>query len=157
MREIGHRRAMILTLAFVTIVVLFTVVAPAAQAGFRGRVLRMVNNTRDNHDLHLVKIDRSLTRKALRHTRKMIADGAIYDPRNLSRILRGEPWSTVGASNTGCAGTLPSLHRALMHSPEHRAIILNKDVRRIGIGVIKENARNACGRHWFWETQLFYG
>ena len=91
------------------------------------------------------------------HYRRVIQDGAIYDPRNLIRLLRGEPWTTVGASNAGCADTLPSLHKAFMHSAEHRANILNRDVRRIGIGVIKVNARNACGRHSFWETQLFYG
>jgi uncharacterized protein YkwD len=153
----GHRRATILTLALVTIVVLGTMLAPAAEAGYRGRVLRMVNNARDRYDLRKVKIDRSLSRKAMRHTRRMIADDAIYDPRNLSRLLRGEPWSTVGAANVGCAGTLRSLHRGLMHSADHRANLLNRDVRRIGIGVIKKNARNACGRRSFWETQLFYG
>lgn len=159
MREIarGHRRATILILAFVTIIVLGTVLAPAAEAGYRSRVLRMVNNTRTNHDLGPVKIDRSLSRKATRHTKRMIEDGAIYDPRNLIRLLRGEPWTTVGASNAGCAGTLRSLHKAFMHSADHKANILNRDVRRIGIGVMKVNARNACGRHSFWETQLFYG
>lgn len=153
----GHRRATILTLTFVTIVVLGTMFSPAAEAGYRQRVLRMVNAARDNHDLHLVTIDLSLTRKAMRHTRRMIADNAIYDPRNLTRILRGEPWTTVGASNAGCAGTLRGLHKAFMRSAEHRANILNRDVRRIGIGVVKDDTRNACGRHWFWETQLFYG
>jgi uncharacterized protein YkwD len=153
----GHRSATILTLALVTIVVHGTMLAPAAEAGYPGRVLRMVNNTRDRHDLRKVRIDRSLSRKAMRHTRRMIADDAIYDPRNLSRLLRGEPWSTVGAANVGCAGTLQGLHRALMRSSEHRANLLNRDVRRIGIGVIKQNARNACGRRSFWETQLFYG
>jgi len=159
MKEIGrwHRRATILTLAFVMIVGLGTVLAPGAEAGYRARVLRLVNNARDHHDLHPVTIDPSLSRKAMRHTRRMIADGAIYDPRNLIRLLRGEPWTTVGASNAGCAGSLWRLHRALMRSSEHRANILNRDIRRIGIGVIKVNARNACGRHWFWETQLFYG
>ena len=159
MREIRreHRRVTILTLALVTIVVLGIVLAPGAEAGYRARVLRMVNDARVNHDLHLVRIDRSLSRKAMHHTRRMIANGAIYDPTNLIRLLRGEPWTTVGASNAGCAGTLWNLHRALMRSAEHRANILNRDVRRIGIGVIKVNARNACGRHWFWETQLFYG
>ena len=153
----GHCRASILTLALVTIVVLGTVLAPDAQAGYRGRVLRMVNAARDRHDLHLVRIDRSLSRKAMRHTRRMLQNNAIYDPRNLSRLLRGEPWTTVGASNVGCADSLRALHRALMHSAVHKANLLNRDVRRIGIGVVKQNARNACGRHWLWETQLFYG
>ena len=158
MRETGwHRRATILTLAVVTSMVLGTVLAPAAEAGYRGRVLRMVNNARDRHDLQSLRIDRSLSRKATRHTRKMVAKNAIYDPRNLSRLLAGEPWTTIGASNVGCGGTLRSIHKAFMHSAVHRANILNRDVRRIGVGVIKDNARNACGRHSFWETQLFYG
>ena len=93
----------------------------------------------------------------MRHTRRMLQNNAIYDPRNLSRLLRGEPWTTVGASNVGCADSLRALHRALMHSAVHKANLLNRDVRRIGIGVVKQNARNACGRHWLWETQLFYG
>ena len=152
-----HRRAVILTLAFVTIMVLGTALAPGAEADYRSRVLRMVNNARDDHDLRPVKIDRSLSRKAMRHTHKMIEDNSIYDPRNLLRLLRGEPWTTVGASNVGCGGTLRSIHKAFMRSAAHRANILNRDVRRIGIGVIKDTARNACGRRSFWETQLFYG
>jgi uncharacterized protein YkwD len=159
MRESGGwlARAVILTLTFVTIMVVSSALAPTAEAGYRGRVLRMVNNTRDRHDLPLVKIDRSLSRKAMHHTRRMIADDAIYDPQNLTRILRGEPWTTIGASNVGCGGTLRSIHKAFMHSSAHRANILNRDVRRIGIGVIKDNTQNACGRHSLWETQLFYG
>ena len=82
--------------------------APAARAGggVRSKVLQMVNATRDNHDLHTLRIDRSLTRDALRHTRRMIANNAIYDPTNLTRILQDEPWDDVGASVVGCADTL---------------------------------------------------
>ena len=133
--------------------------APAARAGsgFGSKLLRMVNATRNNHDLHTLDIDRSLTRDALRHTRRMIEDNAIYDPRNLTKILQDEPWGAVGASNVGCADTLIALHEAFMHDPVHRDILLNPRLRRIGIGVIEVDTANTCGRHWLWATELFYG
>ena len=133
--------------------------APAARAGdgFRAKLLRMVNATRDKRDLHTLRVDKSLTRDALRHTRRMIAKNAIYDPRNLTKILEDEPWDDVGASVVGCADTLRALHRAFMHHAAHRVILLNPKLRRIGIGVIKVDTTNACGRHWFWTTELFYG
>ena len=141
------------------ILVLGITSAPAALAGtgYRSKVLRMVNATRSHHDLHTLRIDASLSRDATRHTRRMIADNAIYDPRNLSRILRDEPWNNVGASVVGCADSLRALHRAFMHHAEHRVILLNPQLRRIGVGVVKDDSANACGRRWFWTTELFYG
>jgi uncharacterized protein YkwD len=142
-----------------TILAIGILFAPAAFAGsgYRSQVLRIVNATRDQHGLHTLRIDASLSIDATRHTRRMIADDAIYDPRNLSRILSDEPWNNVGASVVGCADSLPELHRAFMHHAEHRVILLDPQVRRIGIGVIKDDSANACGRHWFWVTELFYG
>jgi hypothetical protein len=87
----------------------------------------------------------------------MIASNAIYDPSNLARILQNEPWDDVGASVVGCADTPSALHNAFMHEPAHRDILLNPKLRRIGIGVIEVDSANACGRHWLWATELFYG
>jgi uncharacterized protein YkwD len=141
------------------ILVLGIAFAPAALAGtgYRSKVLRMVNATRSHHGLHTLRIDTSLSRDAMRHTRRMIADNAIYDPRNLARILQDEPWDDVGASIVGCADSLRAVHRAFMRDAPHRAILLNPQLRRIGVGVVKDDSVNACGRHWFWVTELFYG
>jgi len=153
----GPRLATILTIT--TILTLGVAFAPAAQAGsgYRAKLLRMVNATRNNRDLHRLRIDRSLTRDALRHTRRMLDKNAIYDPRNLTRILEDEPWDDVGASVVGCADSLRELHRAFMHHAAHRDILVNPQLRRIGVGVVKVDTKNACGRHWFWTTELFYG
>jgi uncharacterized protein YkwD len=146
-------------LIFTTILMLVVAFAPAAHAGssYRSKLLRLVNATRDNRDLHRLRIDRSLSRDALRHTRRMIGENAIYDPRNLTTILQDEPWDDVGASVVGCADSLRGLHQAFMHHAAHRVILLNPQLRRIGIGVVKVDSSNACGRHWFWTTELFYG
>jgi len=150
---------MTLIVTLTTILTLSVAFAPAARAGsgYRSKLLRMVNATRSDHNLQRVRMDRSLTRDALRHTRRMIDENAIYDPLNLTRILQNEPWDDVGASVVGCADSLRGLHRAFMHHAAHRDIILNGRVRWIGIGVVKVDSSNACGRHWFWTTELFYG
>jgi uncharacterized protein YkwD len=152
-----RRFATVLTLFVFATMVLWTVLAPEAVAGYRARVLRMVNATRENRGLHTLRIDASLSRQAMRHTNQMIDRNAIYDPTNLSQLMSGEPWSSIAASVVGCAGTLRGLHRAFMHHAAHREIILNPDLRWIGVGVKKDYARNACGRGWFWGTELFYG
>jgi uncharacterized protein YkwD len=151
------RRTLVVTVS--AILALAIAFAPVARAGggLRSKVLRMVNATRDNYDLHTLRIDRSLSRDAMRHTQDMIASNAIYDPSNLARILQNEPWEDVGASVVGCADTLSALHKAFMHEPAHRDILLNRRIRRIGIGVIEVDSANACGRHWLWATELFYG
>ena len=159
MRTRSGRPHMTLIVTLTTILTLLVAFAPAARAGsgYRSKLLRMVNATRSSHDLHRVRMDRSLTRDALRHTRRMIDENAIYDPLNLTTILQDEPWDDVGASVVGCADSLRGLHRAFMHHAAHRDIILNGRVRWIGIGVVKVDSSNACGRHWFWTTELFYG
>src|SRR5262245_40645900 len=151
------RRAPVLTLTVIAILTLGTVMAPDATAGYRGRVLRMVNATRVNHGLHRVRIDRSLSRKAMHHTRRMISRNVVFDPPNLSQLMSTEPWRSVAGSVSGCAGTLRRLHRAFMHHAAHRVSRLNSHMRRIGIGVVKDASRNACGRGWFWSTELLYG
>lgn len=151
------RRTVIVTVS--TILSLWVAFAPVAHAGtgYRSTLLRLVNATRNKHDLHTLRMDRSLTRDAMRHTRRMIDGNTIYDPRNLTKILEDEPWHDVAASVVGCADTLRALHLAFMHHAAHREILLKPQLRWIGIGVVKVDSSNACGRHWFWATELFYG
>lgn len=157
----GHRTAWlrrVVVLALTTTLVLGAFVAPAsAGTGYRARILHLVNATRAKHDLRKLRIDRSLSRDAMRHTRRMVRRNLLYDPRHLDRMLRDEPWRRVGSSVVGCADSLFRLHRAFMRDAPHRAIILDRRLRRIGIGVIKVTKKNRCGRGWFWATELFYG
>ncbi len=133
--------------------------APPANAGtgYRARLLRLVNASRERHDLRKLRIDRSLSRDAMRHTRRMVRRDVVYDPRNLAKMLEDEPWERAGASVVGCADTLHRLHRAWMKHGPHRDILLSPKLRRIGIGVVQVDGQNACGRRWFWATELFYG
>jgi uncharacterized protein YkwD len=136
-----------------------TVAAPAAGAGtgFRAKLLTLINASRERRDLAAVSLNGSLSDDARRHTRKMLRQDEIFDPRNLQEILSGYDWDDLGAAAVGCGATLRGLHRALMESEVHREILLHPRLRRVGIGVIETDERNLCGRGSFWATEIFYG
>jgi uncharacterized protein YkwD len=155
----GKRRAaVVIVLATSLVLFLETASAQTANAiGYRGRLLKMINNVRERHDLRELRIDRSLSRDAVRHTRRMVEANEVFDPPNLARFLSDEPWERIGASVSGCAGSVRGVHRAWMRHAAHREIMLEPRLRRIGIGVITDRSRNICGRGSTWATELFYG
>lgn len=156
---IGKRRvAIAIVIATALMIFLETASAQTANAiGARGKMLKMINNVRERNDLRELRIDRSLSRDAVRHTRRMVEANEVFDPANLDTILSDEPWERIGASVSGCAGTVRGVHRAWMRHAAHRDIMLEPRLRRIGIGVITDRSRNICGRGSIWATELFYG
>lgn len=156
---IGKRRvAIAIVIATALMIFLETASAQTANAiGARGKLLKMINNVRERNDLRELRIDRSLSRDAVRHTRRMVEANEVFDPANLDAILSDEPWERIGASVSGCAGTVRGVHRAWMRHAAHRDILLEPRLRRIGIGVITDRSRNICGRGSIWATELFYG
>lgn len=156
---IGKRRvAIAIVIATALMIILETASAQTANAiGARGKLLKMINDVRERNDLRELRIDRSLSRDAVRHTRRMVEANEVFDPANLDVILSDEPWERIGASVSGCAGTVRGVHRAWMRHAAHRDIMLEPRLRRIGIGVITDRSRNICGRGSTWATELFYG
>jgi uncharacterized protein YkwD len=139
-------------------VLLWTSIAGIAHAAtLRHRLLRLVNHSRTLHDVRPVKLDVRLSRDAMTHTRTMLQADRLFDLANLADVLASYDWSRVGAEVVGCGETLHEMHRALMHHLLHRKIILNADVRRVGIGVIKDTGRSLCGRNAVWATEIYYG
>lgn len=155
----ARRRAAVafVMIATLTVGVLQTSVANAAGQGYQRKMLDIVNRTRARHDLRLLKLNRELSKDSLVHTRKMVRDDRIYDPPNLAEILADYEWDDVGADVVGCGHTLKELHDILMTEAFHRSIFLHPDLRRVGIGVMKVDERNRCGRGSLWATEIFYG
>jgi hypothetical protein len=44
-----------------------------------------------------------------------------------------------------------------MRSDVHRGILLHPRLRRVGIGVLRVDEANQCGRGSYWTTEIFYG
>jgi uncharacterized protein YkwD len=159
-RSTARRRVSVAVITSITL--LFTLAqAPAAEASSNSRwarkLMRIVNQTRTNHGLRPLKMQRSLNSPSRHHTNKMIDDNRLYDPPNLAQILQGYPYDDLGADVVGCGNTLRELHRIMMTEAFHRSIILNHDLRRVGIGVVRARQNNRCGRGSMWATEIMYG
>src|SRR5918995_5280909 len=154
----NRRRILVVAVVIVAMFLLSVAEGPVAGAdGYRQKLLRLLNQTRASHGLGPLKIDRSLSDDARVHTRKMIREDQIYDPYNLAAILSDYSWDDVGADVVGCAATIPRLHKAWMNHDAHRVILLNGNLRRVGIGAVRNDTRNHCGRGSIWATEIFYG
>lgn len=154
-----HRRARRATLVLPILVTLMlaTLAAPA-HATMRSRYLRIINNTRAQHDLRRVKLNAKLSDTAKAHTRRMIREGRLFDVGNLTDILSPYAgYQTLGADVVGCGDTLFRMHRQMMHHAYHRKILLSGKVDVVGIGVIRVSGRSGCGRNVFWATAIFFG
>lgn len=141
----------LLTLVAVVCVALISL-APAASAAPRPgssahdgtQVLRLLNAQRAAHKLPALKLAAGLTRAARGHSRDMLArhyfahdtlNGPSFD-RRIRRDYRGG--RILGENigwGSGRLGSPAAMVRAWMHSPGHRANILRRPFRRIGIGI----------------------
>jgi len=115
-----------------------------------GQMLSLMNRARQHRHLHGLHMDRGLSRKVHRHSAQMARRHRLFHSRNVGRYLRGRRWHEWGENIGEVSGSLGRLQRLFMHSPVHRANILNKGFHHAGIGVV-----NARGR--LWVTIVFYG
>jgi uncharacterized protein YkwD len=70
----------------------------------------------------------------------MVSKKLLYHTTNSQFYSRVTSWSSLG-ENVGEGGGVGSLQNAFMHSPEHRANVLDKSYRYLGIGVTTRNGR----------------
>jgi uncharacterized protein YkwD len=132
--------------------------APTAGAASReAKLLEAVNRVRQAHGLAALRLNLDLSEDAERHTHRMIELDAIFDPPNLTRLLRPFDWRRVAGSVAGCALTVRGLVRTWMHHAEHREVLMLGGVRWAGFGVVAADEPNACGHGSLWSTGILYG
>jgi uncharacterized protein YkwD len=115
----------------------------------RDAILCLHNKVRAEHDLPALRENRRLRKAALGHTRDMVRDRFFEHttPEGVTmvdRILKAkyvredEGWALGEnlAWGTGSLGTPRGAVQAWMDSPGHRANILKKAYRELGVGVV---------------------
>jgi uncharacterized protein YkwD len=132
------------TLVVIMFALCLRAVAVHAQGGPNGderKLLNLVNQERQTAGLSTLQWDYHLAESARAHTLGMVQH------RQLSHQLPGEPGlgdrvAVTGVRFSACAenvATAPTVergHDALMHSPGHRANILNADYNAVGLALI---------------------
>jgi uncharacterized protein YkwD len=124
-----------------------TVLAPAGASAATGReaaLLAQISQDRGEHGLGALRPNAALMRHARRHSAAMAIRDRLFHTVDFGVVCC---WSAIG-ENIAYDATVPRAERAFMHSPGHRANILDTRMRRVGVGVVESGGR-------LWVTELF--
>lgn len=120
--------------------------SPAAAAQFDAaaetQLVQLINQTRGEHGLPPLTVDERLTQAARKHTQLMVQHMALShqfdgEPPPQTRFSNEGVPSDSSSENVALNGSIPGAHDALMHSPPHRAAILDPDYTVVGVGVLQ--------------------
>jgi uncharacterized protein YkwD len=116
------------------------VLVPAAPAAgsTSTAIVRQVNTIRAERGLARLKITPQLNRAAAAHCAEMISGQVLSHGSLQSRLHRyfaaGSYGETIAWMPIGPASGVGAVVRAWMNSPPHRAVLLSRSFRRIGVG-----------------------
>ena len=123
--------------------------ARAGERHDRRQMLQLTNEARDHKDRVALKLDRQLSRYAVKHSRDMANEDSLFHSVDLAELLQGRDWS-MGGENVGVASSLTDLQDSFMASRVHRSNILRTGYDHAAIGVVESDGN-------FWVTVIFYG
>ena len=120
---------------WVAVAVIGLVLAPAAKAGQHERELRaLVNGERAGHGVAGLRHSPALTRSAQRFARLLLRRGVLAHG---ARIAAPKRFRRLGENLALVGGRAPRPGRAVhlwLRSPGHRGVLLDRRMRRIGVG-----------------------
>ena len=125
--------------------------APSAHATWTPRrdMLGWMNTARGVHGAVVLDRGWRLREMADVHSRQMADAGRIFHTTSLGSRLTFVSW-TVAGENVGAGLSMRGLYDAFMDSEGHRANILERRFRRVGIGVYAHDG-------FLWVTMIFVG
>jgi uncharacterized protein YkwD len=116
----------------------------------------LLNRERASRGLRKVKLNGRLSRAAVRHARDMVrrryfshfslsGSNFLHRIKRTGYLSRARSWSAGEniAWGAGALGTPGAIVKAWMKSPGHKANILNRRFREIGLGVVRGSPRGA--------------
>ncbi|MGZ4198793.1 MAG: CAP domain-containing protein [Thermoleophilia bacterium] len=127
------------------------------------KVLALVNHVRATHGLHKLKVVTTLERASRAHSREMVKLG-YFAHSSFSGEAFGARLIRYGYTTAGCTrwtvgediacgyssgGTAKAIFKAWMKSKAHRAVILTKRFRNVGVGRAKGTFKGIPGVVFF--------
>jgi uncharacterized protein YkwD len=105
-----------------------------------GRMLALLNQTRTDHHLHALRLNRPLSEDALRHSRRMVRRGHLFPTRDMAEIMA--PYdATIWAEDLAKGRALGGIRDGWVASPSTRVHLLNPNYRLAAIGIVRAHAR----------------
>jgi uncharacterized protein YkwD len=108
------------------------------------RMVAKINYARAAHGLPLLHTSRDLMAAAKSHSASMAGQQLLFHTASFSSLCC---WDAI-AENVGMGYSVDGLHRAFMRSAPHRANILDRRMRQVGVGFTYANGR-------LWVTEIF--
>ena len=106
-----------------------------------------INAARGAVGARKLTLDRELSKVARRHALEMDNRNSLYHTPSRKLRWRVTRWNRLG-ENVGAGQGVMSLHQAFMNSPGHRANILDRGYRHVGVGVHQD-------KNYMWVTVIF--
>jgi len=102
------------------------------------------NRERQQRGLPALRWDEALATAARAHAKEMAARGTIShqfpgEPSMPARITKAGAHFSSLAENVAMASSAAAVHDLWMHSPPHRANLLDPDMNSLGVGVVERN------------------
>jgi uncharacterized protein YkwD len=99
-----------------------------------------MNAARADEGKSRLRLDPEMSKVSKVHTRAMARKESLYHTSSAVLAKRVTNWVLLG-ENVGVGGTVSSLHQAFMNSAAHRANIMLKQFKYVGVGVKKTEDR----------------
>jgi uncharacterized protein YkwD len=130
----------------VTLLASSLLAAPGASAksSSEAALLAKISHARAKHGLAPLRTKPKLMKYARHHSASMASQYALFHTANFGVVCC---WSAIG-ENVAYNASVASVHRAFMHSPGHRANVLNPRMRRVGVGIVSRGGT-------LWVTEIF--
>lgn len=122
--------------------------AQSQQATFKSAAVRATNSARVNHDLVALDADQCLLRFAAQQAAAMARQESMFH-QDLGPVLRTCGLGLAGENVAFGSSSGRDVVQAWMHSPGHRANILNRGYRLIAVA-----ARESASGRWY-SAQVF--
>lgn len=122
--------------------------AQSQQATFKSAALRATNSARVHHDLNALDADQCLLRFAAQQAEEMARQELMFH-QDLGPVLRTCGLGVAGENVAFGSSSGRDVVQAWMHSPGHRANILNRGYRLVAVA-----ARESASGRWY-SAQVF--
>jgi uncharacterized protein YkwD len=137
----ANRALAAITALMLVLAALVTGVIAAPTAGARtveNTFTAKLNHARTHRGIPALEVRPHLVKVARAQAMRMATKDLLYHNPNLTSEVHN--WRFLG-ENVGYGPDSLTVHRAFMHSPEHRANILDRNYTLVGIGSVTVNGR----------------
>jgi len=128
-----HATALAALMAVVVPVTAAEAACPRPEPASAASLVRQIGALRAAHGVPALRPQAPIARPARAHSTRMARAGRLWHD-----DLRGWSSGRVAAQNVAAGGVVAAAMSAMTHSPRHRAALLSRRFRHVGVGAVRD-------------------